>query len=281
MTARERFRSRVRRCGLPAVLAAAAAPLPAAGQLRPLSPIDWSAAASSRPFSAGLGLGWLSNQIASLAGTRGDLLDLGRFHVGYWSGRIGVEAEGTVYRRFEDESVLRPPSPSTDPPTGAARTDAGDVVVTTVIRLSPEHSRLTTALRFSTRLPTASDEPGIERDRSDFFATFAGRLRRGRAAFGGEAGVGILGTRNTTLDQLDVLAWNLFAEARLGALTAAGVFAGHNDLKTRIVRGNEDLSEVRLAVRAGGRRWISLTAVRGISEYSPGAGVYFMIGIRR
>lgn len=256
-----------------------AAPLPA--QLRPLSPLDWSAFLSPRPVSAGIGAGVLVRQIASLAGTRGDLLDLGHLRVSYRSGRIGVEAEGTVHRRFRDEAVLRPPAAGANAPTGSVRTDAGDVILTTMIRLSPDSARAAAALRLSTRLATTSNEPGLERDRSDFFAMLAGRLRHGGLAVTAEAGVGVLGTRNSALDQVDVLAYSAGAEVRLRRITATGAVLGQDDLHSWVVRGNESLSEVRLGLRAGGDRWITATAILGLAEHSPGAGLYVMAGIRR
>jgi len=272
-------------CGVAGPLAGLALILgfPSAGsaQLRPLSPLDWYAIDAMRPISIGVGLGTLQNQPASLAGTQGDLLELGRFHLVWWSGRMGIEAEGTLYRRFEDEVVLRPPAPGTDPVSGSARTDAGDVVASTVIRLSQPLSRFTAALRFSTRLPTTSDEPGLERDRTDFFATLAGRYRWGRVSVGGESGVGILGTRVDGVDQLDVLTFAAFVDYRMGPVTAIGTIVGQDDVHLGATRGNEDLSEVRIGVRAGDRVWVAATAVRGIARFSPGGGLLLMMGIRR
>lgn len=253
----------------------------AAAQLRPFSPIDWASLEHPRPVSIGLGMGTLRNQPASLAGTRGDLLELGTFHVTWVSGRFEVEAQGTFHRRFDDDGVMRPPVPGTDPPNGTTRTDAGDVVASTTIRLTQAANRFTAALRFGTRLPTASNEPGLERDRTDFFASFGGRYRFGRLALGAEAGVGILGTRDDGLDQLDVLTFAAVAEVRVARIIATGSVVGHDDLRIRVIRGNEDLSEIRLGLRTGDRVWVSATAVRGIADFSPGVGFFLMVGIRR
>jgi hypothetical protein len=154
------------------------------------------------------------------------------------------------------------------------------VVATTVIRLTPSSARFETALRFGTRLPTTSNEPGLERDRTDFFATVAGRYPRGRVSIGGEAGLGLLG-RIRGLDQLDVLTYAVYTESLLGPLTATASIVGHDDLRRGVVRGSEDLSEIRLRVRTGDRTWVSAVAVRGIARYSPGLGLYLVVGIRR
>jgi len=260
---------------LPVVLLAA----PAAAQLRPFDPLDWNTFDSPHSVSVGIGLGVLHGQILSLAGTRGNLVEMGRFRAWLRSGRITVDAAGTLHRRFVDHATLRAPVGPAAPSDGSARSDAGDIVATTAIRLTAETTPFQTVLRFGTRLPTASDAPGMERDLTDFFASVAGRYRTGRVALGGEAGLGLLG-RTRGLNQQDVLTFSAFAESRLGALTVTGSIVGHDDLHRGAVPGNEDLSEARLRLRAGDRTWISATAIRGIARYSPGLGLYVMAGFR-
>jgi hypothetical protein len=136
-------------------------------------------------------------------------------------------------------------------------------------------------VRFSTRLATMSNEPGLERDRSDFYALAAGRAGRGRVALVAEAGVGVLGTRNSALDQVDVLAYAAGADVRLGRVTLSGVVLGQDDLHRWVVRGNESLSELRFGLRAGGDVWLSANAIVGLAEHSPASGFTFMMGIRR
>jgi hypothetical protein len=137
------------------------------------------------------------------------------------------------------------------------------------------------ALRFGTRLPTTSNEPGLDRDRTDFYATLGGRWRLGAFALSGEGGVGILGTRVDGLDQLDVLTYSAGVEWRVGPLVSHGIIVGQDDVHLRVVRGNEDLSEVRVGIRGGDRIWFSASAVKGIADFSPGHGLLFMVGMRR
>jgi hypothetical protein len=52
-------------------------------------------------------------------------------------------------------------------------------------------------------------------------------------------------------------------------------------LPERTPRGTEDLGELRLGVRAGGRRWVRVELVRGYADFSPSAGVVVAAGIAR
>jgi hypothetical protein len=256
---------------------------PAAGsaQLRPIDPLDWRPFEEGAPVLIELGLGMLRDQHASLAGTKGTLFEVGNFHIAWRTGRVVLELSGTASRRFEDEVVVQPPALGADPPNGELRRDAGDVRASTLIRLSPIERAGAVVLRFGTRLPTTSEEIGLDRDRTDFFATLGGRYRRGRFAVRGESGVAINGTRLDGYDQSDVWTYSFGLEYGLGPLTSTAAIVGHQDGHAWAVRGNEDLSELRLGVRAGDRYWVQATAVRGIADYSPGSGLLLMVGVRR
>lgn len=250
---------------------------PAAGQLRPLDPIDWHRLVSGDAFHAGIGAGLILDQEAALAGTRGTLYELGNFVLAWKTGRALVEVSGTLHRRFEDDEVIEPPAPGVDPPDGSTRRDAGDIrAETTLSLIGTDASQL--ALRFGTRLPTTSDEPGLDRDRTDFYALLGGMHRIGRIAFAGEAGVGILSTRGTSLAQSDVVVFAVGAELDAGPVTPTLWLVGQDDLHARRVRANEDLSELRLGVRTGGRLWLEGAVLRGIADFSPSFGFLVMAG---
>ncbi len=72
-------------------------------QLRPTEPIQWSMYQRNATAAAELGLSRLSNQRASLAGTTGDLWELGNFVIAWRTGRVILEAAGTVQRRFSEQ----------------------------------------------------------------------------------------------------------------------------------------------------------------------------------
>ncbi len=255
-------------------------PHSAAAQLRPLEPVTWRAHTHEASVQAGIGLGVFGEQRASLAGTRGTLLELGNWFVTYRSGRFALEFAGTAVRSFDDDDVLAPSFHLTDPPDGEARVDAGDVRIGTLLRVAGDGTGPTVLLRFGTRLPTPSDEPGLDRDRTDFFGTAAARapLRTGVHVFG-EAGVGIHSTVDETYPQSDVLIYNAGVDIGSDAAGLRFQVLGHDDLHRRVVRGNEDLAELRLGAWIGDRRRIEAHVVRGLAEFSPGWGVLVTAGI--
>lgn len=256
---------------------------PAQAQLRPVHPLDWKSFDSDVTLLAGAGFGLLRDQHASLAGTRGTLYEFGNINIAWRAGhRVVLEVAGTARRGFDDQDTVRDEWPGVDPPTGRRRHDAGDVRVSTIVALSNPDARASVALRFGTRLPTTSDENGLERDRTDFYATLGGRYQYGRLSFSGESGVAINGTRlDSPWDQLDVLMYSFGIDYDAGFLAPSLVIVGHDDLHGWELRGNEDLSEVRFGVRAGDRFWAEALAVKGITTFSPSHGLLLTIGIQR
>lgn len=269
----------VRTLLLAACAVAACAPA-AHAQLRPLEPFEWRMFDAGRTVSAQVGAGWLADQRASLAGTQGTLVEAGNFRAFWRTGRVVLEAGGTVQRLFDEESRFAPAEPGVDEDEDGKRRDAGDYRVLTTVRLTNERAPVAAALRFGARLPTTDNTVGLDRDATDFVATVGGRVVRGRVAVQGEAGVGIFGTRERDFEQDDLLIYAVRAEYAAGALqpmlTLAGqqVGTGHSE-----IRGNESLGEVRLGVRAGGRRWLLAEVVKGYTGFSPGLGVLVSAGM--
>lgn len=260
-----------------AVLACAPA---ARAQLRPLEPFEWRMFYGGRSVSAQVGGGWMQGQRASLAGTEGTLVEAGNFRAFWRTGRVVLEAGGTVQRFFDEESRFAPAEPDVLADDDGRRRDAGDYRVLTTVRLTREGAPVAAALRFGARLPTTDNTVGLDRDVTDFFATVGGRVARGRVALQGEAGVGIFGTREREFEQDDLLIYALRAEYAAGPLqpmlTVVGqqVGTGHQE-----IRGNESLGEVRLGVRAGRRRWVLAEVVKGYTEFSPDVGVLVSAGM--
>lgn len=252
---------------------------PASAQLRPMDPFEWNTLVAPRDVSLAIGVGTLWDQHASLAGTKGTLLELGNFQASWRTGRVVLELSGTIQRRFEDREVVRPPEPGADPPTGEWRHDAGDIRAATSVRINDAQDPALIVVRFGTRLPTTSEEPGLDRDRTDFFATVAARWHAGPFAVNGESGVGIHGTRRSGYDQSDVWTYAFGVELDLGPIQSTASMVGHKDGLESDVRGNEDLNELRFGIRAGDRYWVQASAVKGLAEFSPGGGVLLMFGI--
>lgn len=258
----------------------AAVPVAASAQLRPLEPFEWRMFDGERTVSAQVGGGWLPDQRASLAGTEGTLVEAGNFRAFWRTGRVVLEAGGTVRRLYDEERRFAPAEPDVRPADDGERRDAGDYRVLTAVRLTGEGAPVAAVLRFGARLPTTDNTVGLDRDATDFFATVGGRAARGRMALQAEAGVGIFGTRQTAFEQDDLLIYALRAEYDGGVidpmLTVVGqqVGSGHRE-----IRGNESLGEVRLGARAGGRRWLLAEVVAGYTDFSPGVGVLVSAGM--
>ena len=253
---------------------------PAAAQLRPLDPFEWRMFDGGGTVSAQVGGGWLGDQRASLAGTEGTLLEAGNFRAFWRTGRVVMEAGGTVYRRLDEESTFAPPTEDVRPADDGVRSDAGDYRVLTAVRLTGEGAPVDAMLRFGARLPTTDNTVGLDRDATDFVATLGGRTVRGRMAVQAEAGIGIFGTRERAFEQDDLLIYAVRAEYDAGPvvpqLTVVGqqVGTGHDE-----IRGNESLGEVRLGARTGGRRWLLAELVAGYTDFSPGLGVLVSAGM--
>jgi hypothetical protein len=255
-------------------------PVAAPAQLRPLEPFEWRMFEGGRTVSAQVGGGWLRDQRASLAGTEGTLVEAGNWRAFWRTGRVVLEAGGTVQRFLDEDARFAPPEPEVAADDDGKRRDAGDYRILTAVRLTGERAPVAAALRFGARLPTTDNTVGLDRDATDFFATVGGHAARGRLAVQAEAGVGIFGTRETNFEQDDLLIYAVRAEYAAGPvapmLTVVGqqVGAGHRE-----IRGNESLGEVRLGARIGGRRWLLAEAVAGYMDFSPGFGVLVSAGM--
>jgi hypothetical protein len=253
---------------------------PLDAQLRPLDPLDWRAFDAPEPVRIELGIAALDGQRASLAGVRGRLWELGLLQASWRTGRVLFVASGTVLRLFRDQAVIEEPDDGVTAHAGGLRRDAGDWKVATAVRLTPEAAPVDVALRFGTRLPTTDNRVGLERDATDFFALVAARWRSGDLSLAAESGLGINGTRDPDFEQSDVWTYVLSVEYRRGRLTSRIELLGQMDgLESRAPRGTEELGELRLSLRTGEARWVELSLVRGLAEFSPAFGVAIAAGL--
>jgi hypothetical protein len=247
---------------------------PASAQLRPLEPFLWDAFFDT-PVHVTARAAWLDEQRASLAGTVGRLIELGEVRALVRTGAVVLEFAGTPQRLFADERVFAPPAGgATSPGVDGERHDAGDYRVGTAVRLTRASERGLAALRFGARLPTTDNRVGLDRDQTDFFALLGGQYRRSGLRVSAEFGVGINGTRSESFEQSDVLLYAATFEYAGNLLSPRLTVVGQDDLSTRMLRGNEDLAELRAGVRAGRKRWLETGLVYGLRTFSPEIGVW-------
>jgi hypothetical protein len=262
------------------LLAVLLAPAPATAQLRPVEPLNWQLLEPGTTVAAALGAGVLWRQRATLAGVEGTLLELGNFAAGWHTGRVGLEVSGTVVRRFRDRAAYRPAGfGAGGPPADGVRRDAGDFRAAALVLLAGDVATRGLALRFGTRLPTTDERIGLDRDRTDFFATLGARTRLGGLLLSGESGIGINGTRVPEHDQSDVWIFSAAAAYVGGPLTPSVSIVGHQDGHAYVIVGNEDLRELRLGVRAGGRGWLDAAWLYGLAPSSPAHGLLVRAGL--
>ena len=259
------------------VLSAGAAP----AQLRPLDPLDWKALdGRDGGVDVAVGTAIYLDQRASLAGTVGRLLEVGSVRGTWVDDRVAIEIAGTAVRFFQDQTVFADPLGETRAFNDHVRVDAGDYRVSTLLLLTPAAGSLDVALRFGVRLPTTDNRAGLERDQTDFFATVGGRYRSGRITLSGEGGMGVLGTRNATHEQVDPILFAAGLAWDLGLFRSELELVGQHDTRPNAeFRGNENLGEVRLVVRRGERRWLRAGLTRGWETFSPSLGVLVEAGV--
>ncbi|MEO8193433.1 MAG: hypothetical protein ABI681_06250 [Gemmatimonadales bacterium] len=253
-----------------------------AAQLRPLEPIPWRLFDETTSLSGELGGARLFDQRASLAGSTGDLWELLTFAFGWRTGRVVLEAAGTGFRIFRERSHFAALYPGVDAAEDGRRHDSGDYRISTTVRLTPTSSQVTAALRFGTRLPTTDNTTGLDRDAVDFFATAGAASDRGPLSLSGEAGLGIHTTREEEFEQDDLFLYALRAEYRTAIVTPGVAMLGQMHGTTHsAIRGVENLGELRLGLRAGGRRWIRGEVVKGYETFSPSWGFIVTAGVLR
>ncbi|HEX2168544.1 MAG TPA: SURF1 family protein [Longimicrobiales bacterium] len=276
------LRQRMPRAGTAAALAALATfAMPSAGsaQLRPLDPLEWRVFDQGVVFVGGIGGGVLLDHPAPLAGTRGTLLEIGSYSLAYRSSRIAIELGGTALWRLTENDSTQPAVAVVEPADGV-RQDAGPAFASTAVRVSPDSWPVDLVLRFGGTIPTTSNESGLDRDRTDFFALFGVRYRRKGLTLTAENGVGINGTMRPGLPQSDVWTYAFGATYDLYPIVLAADFVGRQDGHSYVIRGNEDIRELRAGFDLGRARWLRVRYIRGMAEdASPAHGLRISAGL--
>lgn len=258
--------------------------VPSAGsaQLRPLEPLDWSVLDRGWTVGVSLGAAALEGQRASLAGAEGRLYEVGIVEGAWKVGRTAIQATGVARRVLQIDAAYESPVRGVNDPAEGRLRDVGEVRIGTIVPLYMD-SLMRSSLRFGTRLPVSDSEVGLGRDVTDFYALLGGQARYHGTTVGVEAGVGIHGTvGGADYEQVDVLLYNAEIGRRFGWLRTTLSLAGQvNGLASHTVRGNEDLQELRLGVRAGRATWLRVDLIRGFRSFSPQHGIRVVVGTRR
>jgi surfeit locus 1 family protein len=275
------LRTRAPRPGPPAAVAALlllGMAAPGRAQLRPLEPLEWRIFDAGVVLVADVGGGILWDQPATLAGSSGRLLEIGTYNLALRSSRIAIELRGTALWHLREDRRLRDPVEGVDPAENGVRREPGLALAATALRLTPDDWPADVVVRFGATIPTTSDESRLERDRTDFFALVGARYRRGPLSLRMENGVGINGTHSREYPQSDVWTYAFGAAYAAGPLRASADVVGRQDGHSWIVRGNEDMRELRVGFDAGERRWVGVRYILGLSGVSPEHGLRLKAG---
>jgi hypothetical protein len=74
----------------------------------------------------------------------------------------------------------------------------------------------------------------------------------------------------------------LRAELRLGLLAPSmSVMGQEHGYGHSAIRGVENLSEARVGLRIGDKRWLRIEAVKGLTTFSPSGGILVTAGLVR
>ena len=265
------------------LVAACSTAVPVGAQLRPLEPFSWHIFEDGVTIAADARISRYQGQRASLAGTEGDLWEVPTATLALVSGRFAILASGTGRRFFQERQRFGPAYSGVLPSVNGRRDDSGDYTIGTAVRLTPQAARIDGLLRFGTRLPTTRNESGLERDATDFFATLVGRVRRSALSVSLEAGLGIIGTRDASYEQDDLLLYDMRIDYGRGRVRPSMVVVGQAHPPTHLNerRGVEDLSELRLGVNIGGKTWVRLEGIKGLETFSPAYGLSVGVGTLR
>jgi hypothetical protein len=250
----------------------------AAAQSRPLVTEDPETVPAGDILVEG-GLDYDHSQFYPASGLTGNLLRIGTLGLSFGVSSIAeIQLDGGVRNHLSiTDDVPAPLSDMLDIGGDATSTsDFEDLVIGTKVRfLSETASRPAVAVRFSTRLPNATNESGLGLDTTDFhFGLAAGKTVQSIRIVG-NGGIGILGDPVRGDRQNDVLDYGLsVARAVAPGVEVVGEINGR--LNTRNGEppvGTESRSMVRLGARLtrGPVRLDGALAV-GVTENDPSWG---------
>lgn len=235
-----------------AALAFMLAARPALSQQRPLVTEDPEPVGAGRVLIEG-GLDAAYGQHYPVSGLEGDLLRLPTLGVSIGISSIAeLQLDGGLYDRLA--IVNREAAPLSDmvDVEGDHTHDVSDIVIGTKVRMVSEGpGRPSVAIRFATKLPTASNESGLGLDTTDFFASLLVAKNVQSLRIVGNAGFGILADPTSGNRQNDVLTYGV-SLAR--SITTRAEFVGEvngraNTRSAGALPGTESRSMLRLGAR--------------------------------
>jgi hypothetical protein len=253
-----------------------AAARPALAQQRPLQTEDPEVIGAGR-LMIEFGIDYKQDVYLPLSGLRGNLFTVPPMGISIGISSIAeIQLDGGLYQKlFITEQVPGAPfSPLLDL-DGDATADVEDLHVGAKIRfLSETGGRPSMGVRFSTRLPNASNESGLGKDMQDFSAGLVVGKTIQSVRVVANVGILILGNPTEQASQDDLLAYSVsVARAVSQNAELVGEFAGRANFGTVVTPGAEDRGLLRFGARytKSGVR-LDLGVLLGLTSYDPEFG---------
>lgn len=259
-------------CALPMLLL----PAIAAAQQRPLVTEDPEVVGAGQVLLE-LGFDQLWEQRYPASGLQGTLLRAPTFGVSVGLGIAELQIDGAIYQRLQIKERFEAPLADLLDVTGDQTSSIDDVTVATKIRIMGEAAgRPAFGIRLATKLPNASNERGLGRDTTDFYASLLVAKTVQSMRVVGNAGLGILGDATDGSRQNDVLTYGL-SLAR--ALTQASEVVGEINGRLHVSDSDAAPGTGSSAIARGGLRFtkgpvrIDGGVILGLMDDDPKFGV--------
>ena len=251
-------------------------PSVAAAQQRPLVTEDPEVVGPGQVLLE-LGFDQLWEQRYPASGLQGTLLRAPTFGVSIGLGIAEIQIDGAAFQRLQVKERFDAPLDDLLDFTGDSTSSIDDFTVGTKIRLMTESpGRPALGIRFATKLPNASNEKGLGRDTTDFYASVLLAKTVQSLRIVGNAGVGILGNPVSGNQQNDVLTYGLSVARALtqgsevvgeinGRIHTSDIAAAPGTESSAIARGGLRFTKGPVRIDGG--------VILGIMENDPTFGV--------
>jgi hypothetical protein len=251
-------------------------PVMASAQQRPLLPEDPETIGAGRVLIEG-GFDYGHGVSYPASGLEGNLLRVPLIGISVGVSSIAeVQIDGGLFNRLSITQRNPAPLSAMLTATGDSTSDVEDALIGMKIRVAAETARRPAfGVRFTTKLPNASNESGLGLDTTDFFASLIGAKTVQSIRVVVNAGVGILGDPTRGDRQNDVLTYG-FSLARAVTQPAEVVAEINGQIDTRAGAPPPGTGS-RGQVRVGGRytigSWRADAAVLvGVTSRDPSIG---------
>ncbi len=249
---------------------------PALAQQRPLQTEDPEAIGAGR-ILVEAGVDYERDVYFPVSGLRGNLVRVPAVGISVGVSSIAeIQVDGGLYQRLTVTERLRnAPFSSLVVLDGSQASDVDDLNIGAKIRfLSEAAGRPAMALRFSTRLPNASNESGLGKDLQDFtVGVLVGKTIQS-VRIVTNLGFLILSNPTQFASQDDLLTYNLSVARAISAnAELVGEFVGRANFANTVTPGAEDRGRLRFGARytKSGVR-LDAGVVFGLTSFDPGIG---------